>query len=83
MAVDVHLERVDSHASRRRYNLVPMTLTILSFLTLFLAIFTPCVAMICKLEESKGLASGANGQPRPQQAESGAAWLPGKRLPTE
>jgi hypothetical protein len=73
----------DIHSFLWSDNSVPMILAILSFLTLFLAILTPCVAMICKWEETKGLAPGVKRQPRPQQAESDASWIVGKRISTE
>jgi hypothetical protein len=62
---------------------VPIIVTILSFLTLFLAIFTPCVALICKWEETKGFGPGVKGQRGLRQAESDTGWILGKRIPTE
>jgi hypothetical protein len=58
---------------------VPMTITVLSFITLFLAIFTPSVAYIRKREERKDSSAWNERQQQLARAESDSAWILNKR----
>jgi hypothetical protein len=58
-----------------------MTVIILSFITLFLAIFTPSLAYICKQEARKDLKAWEKRQQQLARAESDAAWILNRRMP--
>ena len=58
-----------------------MTITILSFITLFLAIFTPSVAFICKQEARKAIKAWKEREQQLARTESDAAWVLNKRMP--
>jgi hypothetical protein len=59
---------------------MPMPLTILFFITCFLAIFTPCVAYIRKSEERNALSVLLRQRLRYKRAESDSAWILNRRL---
>jgi hypothetical protein len=54
---------------------MPTTITILSFITLFLAVFAPCVAMICKWEQTKDQEARQKRRQDYARAESDSAWI--------
>jgi hypothetical protein len=51
-----------------------MTFTILAFVTLFLAIFTPSVALICKWERDRETNAWAQRKQQHAEADRTAAW---------
>lgn len=60
---------------------MPITVTILWFITLFLAIFTPWVAFICRREARKDTHNWNQRQEQLARAQSDSAWILNKRMP--
>lgn len=59
---------------------MPMSLAILFFITCFLAIFTPCVTYIRKMEERNALGMLLRQRLQYKRAESDSAWVLNRRL---
>jgi hypothetical protein len=57
-----------------------ISLMVLFFLTVFLAIFTPCLACIRNAERAKYLNAREKQRQKYAQAESDAAWILNRRL---
>jgi len=51
-----------------------MTFNILAFVTLFLAVFTPSVALICKWEQTREVKAWEQRQQQHAEADRNAAW---------
>jgi hypothetical protein len=60
-----------------------MTLTILSFITLFLAVFAPCVVLICKWEQMKGIEARKERHQQMARAASDSAWILNRLTPMD
>jgi len=58
---------------------LPLILTILSFITLFLAIFVPCVVVISKREESRHSDAWSGAEQPFARSGSDAAWILSQR----
>jgi hypothetical protein len=59
---------------------MPTTLTVLSFITLFLAIFAPSVILIRKLEQMNHRKFLRECRQKRDRAESESAWILNRRL---
>jgi hypothetical protein len=51
-----------------------MTVIVLTFVTLFLAVFTPSLALICRREQSRELQAWDQRQQQHAEADRLAAW---------
>jgi hypothetical protein len=60
---------------------MPMTLTVLSFIMLFLAVFALGVVIIRKLEETKDFDMLKKRKQQSARAESDSAWILNKLTP--
>ncbi|MDP9052174.1 MAG: hypothetical protein M3O31_15855 [Acidobacteriota bacterium] len=59
---------------------MPTLLTVLSFITLFLAIFTPAVLLIRKLEQMDHRRFLRECRKKRERSESDSAWILNRRL---
>ena len=59
---------------------MPMIIIILSFITVFLAILAPCIAMIRSREESRRFIALDERKQYLARSEGNAAWILNKRM---
>jgi hypothetical protein len=57
-----------------------MIILVLTFITLFLAIFSPCLLILHRLEQTKGFSAWKERQQVPAETGDDAAWRRNKQM---